>query len=152
MQISNVNNSNFEYKNYMIEIKPEFYGVNQCSGIVEMSIIFEAKHKTQDKKILKSESLKEILEKIDDTYKLNNELETKIENKKEIYNIKDDNFHYKDYKIEPSASCIDEGDIGTIHNEVISWSGIYVGDGVKKEHYFALDSLEELLDKIDTVS
>ncbi len=66
MQISNVNNSNFEYKNYMIEIKPEFYGVNQCSGIVEMSIIFEAKHKTQDKKILKSESLKEILEKIDD--------------------------------------------------------------------------------------
>ena len=50
----------------MIEIKPEFYGVNQCSGIVEMSIIFEAKHKTQDKKILKSESLKEILEKIDD--------------------------------------------------------------------------------------
>ena len=86
MQLSNIGKTNFEYKDYMIEINTEFYGVDQCSGIVEMSIIFEAKHKTEDKEILESESLKEILEKIDDTYKLNNELETKIENKKEIYN------------------------------------------------------------------
>ena len=50
MQISNVNNSNFEYKNYMIEIKPEFYGVNQCSGIVEMSIILKQNIKHKIKK------------------------------------------------------------------------------------------------------
>ena len=151
MELSNIGKSNFEYKDYMIEMAPEFYGVDQCSGIVEMSIIFEAKHKTEDKEILESESLKEILEKIDDTYKLNNELETKIENKREIFKVKDDTFHYKDYKIKPSANGIDGSGDGETY-EVIFWSGIYFGNDVKKGHYFNLDSLEELLDKIDTVS